>query len=122
MTLTLDQVDFYLTKRDEEMHLTPSGIALFVPRDDDGMAYNPEHNISMLKTVNAADVADGLLGNRIGTNAYVHKGTSLDENRFALTLTMGRVSLRMHSRQFYPIANTKLTRLLPKLKGGREDK
>lgn len=116
MTLTLDQVDFYLTKRDEEMHLTPSGIALFVPRDDDGMAYNPEHNISMLKTVNAADVADGLLGNRIGTNAYVHKGTSLDENRFALTLTMGRVSLRMHSRQVLSNCQYKINTFIATIK------
>lgn len=92
-TTSLNDVKFYLKKVDEVKHYKPSGISLFIMRDDEGRMYSPAQNVSMYKTVNAADIADAMTGDHLGTNGFVTKGTPLDTSKFAITMTRARVSV-----------------------------
>ena len=57
------------------------------------MIYSPKlGNFSMMKTKNAADITDGLLGSPLDTSPNISTGIDLVANKMALTITYARVS------------------------------
>ncbi len=89
---TIEKQVWYLAISNKQRDINPMAFPLIQLRKED-VIYSPKlGNFSMMKTKNAADIADGLLGSPLDTSPNIPMGIDLVANKMTLTITYARVS------------------------------
>jgi hypothetical protein len=79
-------------RSNEQIEIHPTSFPLLQLRKE-SVIYSPKiGNVSMMKSENAADIADALLGSQLDTSPNIPKGLRLDANKLQATMTYARVS------------------------------
>ena len=92
-TVIVEKQARYLAVANRHQDIPPMAFPLIQLRKED-VIYAPKMgNFSMMKTKNAADIADILLGGKLDTSPNIPEGIDLVANKMTLTIAYVRVSV-----------------------------